>query len=315
LRRLRTRVRGTGSQEDTGRRLQPASDYVMPNFVEADIIGCFWRASRSPSRWYPVTASQHTRARIVKWRFAIVGKLVGKNGPPFLIMLHRFQRADKVAYFAGDHYTPPRLRGEGRSFDAGTAPLELASKGLGCAPRRAPGFPRPACERLRGEDDTARGKTRSLPGEGAFPHAQTRGEASSRPSRRGAGGAGLVRASFAPQRQPSLCILFGHFGGALPFEIVPDGPLTENRIGNDRQELRVQRVLAQMDRLLAELVPGEGAQVLQPLEDHEIAICVTACPLCNRVYCIGPGRGLCAQGVLVGHGPGRPPLSALCPAC
>src|SRR3977135_3766835 len=73
-------------------------------------------------------------------------------------------------------------------------------------------------------------------------------------------------------RRSSPYIRLGSFRGAVPIEIVPHRRFREDRSADDREEFLVQRMVAQVDGALAELLPCESAQVLQPFENHKVAI-------------------------------------------
>src|SRR5712672_759262 len=73
-------------------------------------------------------------------------------------------------------------------------------------------------------------------------------------------------------RRSSPYIRLGDFRRAFPFEIVPHRRLREDRVADDGEKFLVQRMVAQVDGPLAELRPCERAQILQALENHEIAI-------------------------------------------
>src|SRR5258707_372932 len=73
-------------------------------------------------------------------------------------------------------------------------------------------------------------------------------------------------------RRPGAHVGFGNFRRAFPFEIVRHRRLREDRVAHDSEKFLVRRMVAQVDGPLAELRPRERAQVLQALENDEIAI-------------------------------------------
>src|SRR5712671_5244037 len=73
-------------------------------------------------------------------------------------------------------------------------------------------------------------------------------------------------------RRPGPHVRFRGFRCAFPFEIVRHRRLREDRVADDGEKFLVQRMVAQVDGPLAELRPCERAQILQALENHEIAI-------------------------------------------
>src|SRR6516164_591810 len=59
---------------------------------------------------------------------------------------------------------------------------------------------------------------------------------------------------------------------AFPFKVVPDVVLAEQRIAHNLKELLVQWMIGKMDGLRSKLVPAEGAEILQSLENGEAAV-------------------------------------------